>query len=183
MARIPAATRDNVPPDQKETFDEILEQRGTPRGPTTIMLNVPEMSKRATHLVSYLRDESTIPRKLQELAMLTTAREMDCQFIWYAHAPSGRRAGLRDDIVDNLRDKKEISGMTPDEAAVVSYGREYFRTHRVSQATFDAALAQFGVRGLTELTSLMAYSALLAFNINAFEVGIPDEGTETPLPV
>ena len=76
MARIPVATRDNVPPEQKATFEEILEQRGAPRGPMTIMLNVLEMSKRASHLLAYLRDESTIPHKLQELAMLTTPREL-----------------------------------------------------------------------------------------------------------
>ena len=52
-----------------------------------IMLNVPEMSKRTSHLLAYLRDESTILHKLHELAMLTTVRELDCQFIWYAHAP------------------------------------------------------------------------------------------------
>jgi len=65
----------------------------------------------------------------------------------------------------------------------VNYGREFFRTHRVSQPTFDAALAQFGVRGLTELTNLMGYYALLAFNINAFEVELPAERTEPALPV
>ena len=31
--------------------------------------------------------------------MLVTARENDCQYIWYAHAAAGRRAGLSDDLV------------------------------------------------------------------------------------
>ena len=73
--------------------------------------------------------------------------------------------------------------MSSDEAAVVNYGREFFRTHWVSQPTFDVVLAQFGVRGLTELTNLMGYYALLAFNINAFEVELPAERTEPALPV
>ena len=184
MARVPAATRESVPKDQTTAFDEVLAQRGgaTP-GPISIMINVPEIAKRAAHLSEYLRQGSTIPLKLQELAMLTTARELDCQFIWNAHAASGREAGLSDDLVDNLREKKELKNLAPDEAAVVSYGRDFFRTHRVSKATFDAALAQFGVRGLTELTNLLAYYALLAFNINAFEVGLPDKRTEAALPV
>ncbi len=115
--------------------------------------------------------------------MLTTARELDCQFIWNAHAAAGRTAGLKDATVDNLREKKELAGLSANETAVVNYGREFFRTHRVSQPTFDAALAQFGVRGLTELTNLMGYYALLAFNINAFEVELPAERTEPVLPV
>ena len=66
---------------------------------------------------------------------------------------------------------------------MVNYGREFFRTHRVSQATFDAARAQLGVRGVIELTNLMGYYALLAFNVNAFGVGLPTEIAEAPLPI
>ena len=182
MARIPAATRESVPEDQKATFDEVLRQRGgVAPGPLSIMINVPEVAKRGGHLSEYLRLESTLSSKIQELAMLVTARELDCQFIWNAHAARGRSAGLRNEIVDNLRDKRELPALDSDEAAVVHYGREFFRAHRVSQATFDAALAQFGVRGLTELTNLMGYYALLAFNINAFEVELPAERTEVAL--
>jgi hypothetical protein len=39
------------------------------------------------------------------------------------------------------------------------------------------------VRGLVELTNLLGYYSSLAFNINAFDVGLPDNITESPLPV
>ena len=191
MARTPAATTDSVPQDQKATFEEVLQMRGgsSGRGPFSPMLNVPEMAKRALHLWHYLRGDGTnesslsLSQKTQELAMIVTAREMDCQFIWNAHSASGRRSGLPDALVDNLRDKKELTGMAPDEAAVVHYGQEFFRTHHVSQATFDAALAQFGVRGLAELTNLMGFYATLAFNANAFGMDLPEERTEPVLPI
>jgi len=148
------------------------------------MLNVPEVLQRGEHLRAYLRGDGTdLPLKIRELAMILTARELDCQFIWNAHAAAARRAGIRNDVVDRLRDRHELTGLTPDEAAVVNYGREFFRTHQVSQASFEAALAQFGVQGLVELTNLMGYYALLAFNINAFGVGLPTEISEAPLPV
>ena len=51
------------------------------------------------------------------------------------------------------------------------------------KATFDAALAQFGVRGLAELTNLMAFYATLAFNANAFGMDLPEERTEPVLPI
>jgi 4-carboxymuconolactone decarboxylase len=148
------------------------------------MIHVPEMLQRGEHLRAYLRgDTSNLPLKIRELAMILTARELDCPFIWNAHAALARRAGVRDDIVDHLREQKELTGLDPDEAAVVNYGREFFRTHRISQATFDAALAQFGVQDLIELTNLMGYYALLAFNVNAFGVELPTEITEAPLPI
>ncbi len=185
MARIPALTRESVPESQRATFDELVEQRGEipATGPGSVMLNAPEVAQRALGLASYLRTETSLEPRIRELGMLVAARENDCQFIWNAHAPAGRMAGLRDDVVDALRDKKALLGLSPDEDAVVSYGREFFRTHRVSQSTFDAALAQFGVLGLTELTNLMGCYAMLAFNVNAFGVELPTERTEEALPV
>ena len=185
MARIRVATRESVPEDQKEAFDEIVRTPGvvTTAGPYSILINVPEMARRGFSLSHYLRLESVLSPRTQELAMLTTARELDCQYIWNAHASAGRKAGLRDDIVDNLRDKKELTGLTHEEVAVVNYAQEFFRTHQVRQATFDTAMANFGIRGLTELTNLMGFYAMLAFNINAFGVDLPEERTEPVLPI
>ncbi len=185
MPRIGPASKENVPAEQREAFDRYVEGRGgvPTSGPLGVMLNAPEMLERGEHLRAYLRgDGSSLPADITELAMLVTARENDCQFIWNAHAAGGRRAGLADDLVNNLRDKQPLIRISSQESAVVEYGQEYFRTRRVSQATFDASLAQFGVRGLAELTSLMGYYALLAFNINAFEM-LPEAGDEAPLPV
>ena len=186
MARLSTASRDTIPPDQAEAFDEYVAERGSipDTGPLSVMLHVPELIKRGEHLRAYLRgDESSLPANIRELGMLVAARENDCQFIWNAHAAMGRRSGLSDELVDNLRDKKELAGLSPAESAVIEYGREFFRTRKVSQGTFDNAMAQFGTRGLVELTTLMGYYACLAFNINAFEVGLPAEISETPLPV
>jgi 4-carboxymuconolactone decarboxylase len=185
MARTPAVTRESVPEDQRATFDEIVQSRGgvPTSGPASVLLNAPEVAKRGLDLARFLREDTSLSPKIRELAMLVTAREKDCQFIWNAHAAHARRAGLQDGIVDNLRDKKNLPRLAPDEDAVVNYGREFFRSHRVSQATFEAALAQFGVHGLTELTNLMGCYALLAFNVNAFGVELPAERTEAPLPI
>ena len=152
-------------------------------GPGSVMINAPEAAQRALGLALYLRTDTSLEPRIRELAMLLAARENDCQFIWNAHAPPARRAGLRDEIVDSLRDKKELPNPAADEAAVVNYGREFFRTRRVSQDTFDAVLAQFGALGASELTTLMGCYAMLAFNVNAFGVELPEELTEEPLPI
>ena len=88
MARMPVPTRESVPEQYRSVFDEIVEARGGPpeTGPGTVTLNSPEAAKRCNNLSDYLRNGSGLPAKLQELAMLTVARELDCQYIWNAHA-------------------------------------------------------------------------------------------------
>lgn len=98
MARLPRVTRDQIPEPLRAAFDaETASSDGViTSGPGAVMIHSPEMHRRANSLASYLRNESTLPKKIQELAMLVTARAMDGQFIWNAHAARGRREGLSD---------------------------------------------------------------------------------------
>ena len=185
MVRVPNLTRDMVEDPYKEAFDhETSESNGVVEsGPGSVMIYSPEMRKRANHLVGYFRRVTDLPHKLQELCMILTARHMDCQYIWYAHSARGRQQGLSNELVDAIRDKKELPHMPPDESALVAYANEMFNNHKVSQATFQTALDQFGARWLTELSTMMGYYTLLAYNANSFEIDLPEGGTEPVLPV
>ena len=185
MSRLPPATRESVPEKYRDLFDEVAKERGgvSTGGPGSVTLNSPEVAKRTNHLSAYLRQGSGLPAKIQELAMLTTARELDCQYIWNAHAASGRREGLSDTLVDALMDNQPLPSLAADEAAAINLGQEFFKTHRVSQATFQAALDQFGRQGFAELTALMGYYAMLSFNANAVELDLPAGMTEPALKI
>lgn len=183
MARLPIASRESVPEGQREMFDTMTKGSVPRYGPGSVMIHVPQAHHWATGLNNYLRQESSLPNKVLELAMLVTAREMDCQHIWNAHAASARQEGVPDALVDALRDRKELPAMAPDEAAVVNYGRELFRTHRVSRGAFQAILELFGRQGAVELSLVMGNYNLLAFLINAFDSDLPPERTEPLLPV
>ena len=80
MARLPVLTRDQTPEQFLEAFDEETAASGgvVESGPGSAMIYSPEMRRRANHLVGYFREVTDLPHKLQELAMLLTARHMDC---------------------------------------------------------------------------------------------------------
>src|ERR1700752_2944461 len=99
--------------------------------------------------------------------MLVTARELDCQHIWNAHAGSARKAGVPGALVDALRDRKELPALAADETAVVNFGREFFRTRRVSRGGFQAALEQFGRQGVVEMAFILGNYSMLAVLINS----------------
>ena len=184
MARIPQVTRESVSEDLREIFDEVAPgPAGAGTGPMSVLTNSPELARRARPLFNYVRNESSVPKKLRELAMLTTARAMDCPYIWNAHVGFGRSEGLCDSLIDALRDNKPLPQMPPDEAAVFNFGMEMFKSRRVTPATFQAVHDLLGTRGLVELTSLLGFYTMLAFNANAVELDLPKDLVESPLPV
>ena len=185
MARLPVVTSEMVPEEFREAFAEVTAPAGgsITGGPGSFTINSPEMAKRRNHLTSYLRYETQFPKRVQELAILTTARAMDCQYVWNAHAPAARKEGVADVLVDAIRDRRPLPDMAPDEEAIVNYGNEFFKNHKVSQATFDKALEQFGAQHLVELTALMGHYAQTSFFLNAFEAELPEQVTEPVLPV
>ena len=185
MARVPIVTRDMAPEEFREAFDELTRDTGgtITGGPNSITINSPEMARRRARLTSYLRFESTFPKRIQELAILTTARAFDCPYIWNAHAPAARKEGVSDALVDAIRDRQPLPPMADDERAIVNFCNEFYTNHKVSASTFQTALEQFGVQYLVELTALMGHYAQTAFFLNAFEVDLPEDRTEPVLPL
>ena len=185
MARIPLVTREQIVGKEKPAYDAfMLSRAGRPNiGPYSLLLHMPEMAQRLEALRTYIRDEPSLPQRLQELVMISVAREMDCAFIWYAHAAPARQAGVRGDVVDAIREKRPLTNLEPDEQTVVDFTRELLQQRKVSRATFDAATSRFGQRGTMTLTNLIACYAVLSYNMNTYELQAPAHATEKPLPV
>lgn len=183
MARIPLVTREQISEKEKPAYDAfMLSRAGRPNiGPYSLLLHMPEMAQRLEALRTWLRAEASLSPKLQELVMLSVAREMSCAFIWYAHAAAARQAGVRDDIVDDIRERRALTNLDREEQAVVDFTRELLQNRRVSRPTFDATTARFGQRGTMTLTNLIACYAVLAYNMNAYELEAPAHPTEKAL--
>ena len=135
MARIPLVTRDQIAEQEQAAYDAFMVSRANrPNiGPYSLLLHMPEMAQRLEALRTYIRDEASLPQKLQELVMISVAGEMRCAFIWYAHAAAARQAGVRGDVVDDIRERRTPTNLDPEEQTVVDFTRELLQNRKVSR--------------------------------------------------
>ena len=182
MTRIPTIeTREQMAPEGRVAYDLIVKSRGGVRGPFAVLLHSPEFAARASELGAYVRFESKFPTREKEVVILAAAREMDCRFEWAAHVEMARKAGVREEAIAAIRERRAPKGLTHDEALLFAYVQQLVRFHRVDEPTFRAMQERFGLPLLVELTGAIGYYALLACALNAFDV-TPEPGADL-LPV
>ena len=155
--------------------------RGGVRGPFNALLRSPVLVDRVQKLGEFLRFESSIPARLNEFAILITARHWNAQYEWHAHYPHAVKGGLKPEVAADLAQGKRPATMQEDEAIVYDFCKELHENKSVSDATFDAARGKFGERGVADLIGVSGYYTLVSMVLNVDRQPLP-EGTPPPLP-
>lgn len=90
MARIEPIPLDLMTEEQRRANDEIASIRGcgAAKGPFALWLRTPELADKANAFGSCLRQNSSVPQNLVELAVLIVARYYTAQYEWHAHMNS-----------------------------------------------------------------------------------------------
>ena len=179
--RLPQITRDELNPQQRALADEILKVSSVGLGgPYNALLRSPELGKRMFALLDYLRFNTSVPRRLNEFAILIQARLWTSQVEWLAHYPLAVKEGLSEATAADLKAGRRPASMKPDEAAVYDLCMEISKTHAVSDATYRRAAQVLNEQQLVDLVTLSGTYATLAMLMNAVEQGVPP-GTTPPL--
>jgi 4-carboxymuconolactone decarboxylase len=184
--RLPLPKREDLDDYGQRVFDRMVDPSRRSlvglNGPAGIRMYDPKLADLMNDTNLYLRRETGFGDRLTEIAILTTAREMDNQFEWAAHEPAGRKAGVEPAVIDIIRYRKPTAGLGEKEKLIVDFGRELFGQKKVSSATFAEALRLLGRRGVVDLTSLMAFYSATSALLNAFDMQLP-EGQRPQFPI
>jgi 4-carboxymuconolactone decarboxylase len=173
--RFAPLTYQSMTPPQKKMFEDLIsgERRGA-AGPFNVLLRSPEMGNLAQQFGASMRFHSSMPPKLNELAIIITARHWTSQYEWYAHRRAAANAGLNESIIQAIATGKRPTGMQPDEEAVYNFCTELLTTKQVSDKTFEATKAKFGERGVVDLIGVTGYYQLVSMLLNTDKYPLPD---------
>lgn len=150
-------------------------------GPFNVWLRSPGIGDRVQQLGEEIRFRSSLAGKLNELAILVTARHWTSQYEWFAHHKLALEGGLDPAVAKDIAQGRRPSGMDADETIVYEFSRELHETQGASDATYKAALGRFGERGVVDLVSVNGFYALVSMCLNVDRTPLP-EGTPPPLP-
>ena len=169
-------------PAQRRVHDQIVAgKRGRFGGPFQILIRAPEICEHAAKLGEHLRWGTSLPDRLSELAIITTARFWRAQYEWYAHAQLAEQAGVPAAAIEMIRTGGTPVFIEKDEALVYRVCNEIFRTQRLTDGSFAEAVHAFGEQGLVELIAIIGYYTLIGNTLNVFQVPLP-EGETPPFP-
>jgi 4-carboxymuconolactone decarboxylase len=183
--RLPLPKREDLDETGKKAYD----RGATPganiaglQGPAGVQLYSTRIAPHLTAINRYLRFEAGIAPRVREIAILTTAREMDSQFEWVAHEGEALKEGVEPGLIDVIKHRRSTAGLEPTDATVIELGRQIWGDHKVKSELFARAKALFGPHKLVDLVLLMGNYAGTAALLTAVDMQL-HKGKEPLLPI
>ncbi|MEE6264015.1 carboxymuconolactone decarboxylase family protein [Plantactinospora sonchi] len=180
--RIPLFPTDTMTPAQQQVYDKIVHgPRGRLVGPLRVSLHRPDLADAWQHFGQLLRFDTSLPRHLNELAIIVTARRWNAQVEWHVHAPAAVAAGIEPAAVEAIRTGRRPEFTDPDCADVYEFARLLQQRGDVPDDLYDTLVRRWGPVGMVDLSSVIGYYTLVSMTLNVHEVPVPD-GAPAPLP-
>ena len=177
MAPIPL---DKMSPAQRKVAEDIMAgPRGGLRGPFNAWLRSPVLADRLQKVGEYIRFDTSLDKRINEMAIIMTAQHWGSQYEWYAHAPLAIKAGLDPAIVAAIGAGNKPDNMKEDEAIVWEFTTQLRRDHGVDDAIYAQALGKFGEQGIMDLIAVNGYYDVVSMTLNVARVA-PPAGEELP---
>jgi 4-carboxymuconolactone decarboxylase len=156
--RLPLPNRDDLDEAGKKAYDRGTTPGATIaglQGPAGVQLFSPKTAAHVAALNKYLLFEAGFTPHVREVAILTTAREMDSQFEWVAHESEALKEGVPQTTIDAIKYRRSTDGLDPTDVLIIELGRQLWRDHKVKSETFAKLKTVFGPNKLIELVMLM----------------------------
>lgn len=183
--RFKPLTWDQLTPEQRTMVNDLLAgARTNPNlnGPFNVLLRSPDMGNLAQKLGEYARFRTSVkPARLNEMAILLTAKWWSSQYEWTAHKALALDAGLSAAVIDDIQAGRRPVRMQADETVIYNFCTELREHRRVSDATFKSTVNLLGEQGAVDLVGVMGYYDLVSMALNVDRYPLAD-GSKLPFP-
>jgi 4-carboxymuconolactone decarboxylase len=176
--RLPALSEDKLDHAQRTLLDAV---RAGPRGdrvrlggPFGVYMHAPQYGELTQQLGAFLRFKTSLEPRVSEFAILCTARMWRAQYEWHAHAPLAAKAGVKPEVIADIKAGRAPKKAAKDESAIFDLVQELYRTRRVGDRNFKRVQGFLGDRATVELVGILGYYVGVSMILNVFNVPLPD---------
>jgi 4-carboxymuconolactone decarboxylase len=155
----------------------IVDESGRLVGPFAVMLLSPEVGNAMQQVGAKIRFSTALTGREREVAILTVAGELRCDFERLAHEPAARKLGLTQAQVDAVLSGQIPDRLTGDEALICRLAAVMTADRNLPDEDYDTGLAALGKQRLAELTWLVGYYSALALALAVFRPDLPESFT------
>lgn len=181
MAKIRPIPRDVATPDQRRVGDAVFGSRNEDYGgPSAVLLHVPALAQRFEDLRAALIEDERLPKPALHFGALLAARFWSSQYTWWKRVDMCRAAGIPDDVIDAVRDRRRPALADPTLEVVYDYVVDLLETGRVGEEADARARELLGDEAVIQLVMIVGFYSMLALVSDAFEPELPS-GVVPPL--
>jgi 4-carboxymuconolactone decarboxylase len=181
VSRLPYLPRESLDERGQQLWDLFTETRGRRlvndeggfMGPFNAWLYTPVVGDRAAALGTSLRFDTSLERRLTEIAIITTGAHWKAEFEWWAHARMAKEFGVSDEVIAAIGRGEDPPFERDDERLVHAAAGQLPRLGRIDPSTLEQCRATFGDRATVELVNLCGYYTLVSYLLNTFDVPLP----------
>ena len=171
--RILEIPEDELTPDQKKVFDDLVAGRGRLLTPYKIWIHSPEVAAAMETIGTFLNKRSSLTTREVELVIVIIATQWQGEYVQAAHVKMCLDLGYPQDVMDAIK-----NGETPDlsdarEKAVYDLCQIAMAPGGGSDEVYDRAAELLGRDGLAEVLVLLGYYSSVAMAMKLHRVPLP----------
>jgi len=173
MARIPYADLNN--PEAKPLVERIVAERGGVLHLYQMLLHSPPVASGWLNYLTAIRQQSTLPGGLRELAIMRIAILNGAPYEAEQHAPIALREGVTQVQLDDLADWQNSMHYDATQQAVLAYTDAMTKGVHVSPEIFAQAKSFLSDRLLVELTATVGAYNMVSRFLEALQIHSHDK--------
>ncbi len=142
-------------------------------GPYDPWFRSPELCHQMRVFGLWFWEKTSVDRGIVELAISVAAYFWQSNVEW-SHADTAVRHGIPQAVLNDVQQGRRPESDRRDITTVYDLSMALLSGKSLSDELYGRALAEFGERGITELSGLLGFYTMVAFHLRAFDVE-PDE--------
>jgi 4-carboxymuconolactone decarboxylase len=179
-ARLPYLKKSDMDAKGQKILDTFPSKDGTLSGPLAFAAYNSGVAQSLLDLHNAAVTGGTLDPYTRELAILVACRETSYNLEWNGHEASGLKAGIDAKLIDVVRRRGALAGLSEKDATVIRFGRQMLTDKKVDSATFAKAVELWGKRGTMDMVAVMSTYAVSGYFAIAVDERSPEGKPELP---